>query len=191
MLSTIHEQKKKKRELLINSASELFLEKGADGTAIDDIVRKAGVAKGTFYLYFRDRNELLHNIVAGKSADVLREAFQKAANRSPANDTEKILYAVEEIIARFTRDPRLLSLIYKNLSWGMVSKMTRADGSGGLDLGFGRLAEGDTRREFEKKAFIIVELVSSVTYSSIVLGEPCGIGEMKPFILNSVRKLLS
>jgi AcrR family transcriptional regulator len=38
---------------------ELFLSKGIEGVTIDDIVQKAGVAKGSFYRYFRDKTELV------------------------------------------------------------------------------------------------------------------------------------
>ena len=50
-MGKIDEKKKKKKEALLNTAYELFTTKGLNSTAISDIVEKAGVAKGTFYLY--------------------------------------------------------------------------------------------------------------------------------------------
>ena len=44
--------KKKKQDALLNTAYQLFTEKGFQKTSISDIVNEAGVAKGTFYLYF-------------------------------------------------------------------------------------------------------------------------------------------
>ena len=44
--------KKKKKDALFNTAFELFTTKGLTKTTISDIVDQAGVAKGTFYLYF-------------------------------------------------------------------------------------------------------------------------------------------
>ena len=46
--------KKKKQDALLNTAYHLFTEKGFQKTSISDIVNEAGVAKGTFYLYFKD-----------------------------------------------------------------------------------------------------------------------------------------
>ena len=43
--------KKKKQDALLNTAYQLFTEKGFQKTSISDIVNEAGVAKGTFYLY--------------------------------------------------------------------------------------------------------------------------------------------
>lgn len=51
-MGKVDENKKQKREALLNTAYELFTTKGTNATAISDIVRQAGVAKGTFYLYF-------------------------------------------------------------------------------------------------------------------------------------------
>lgn len=51
-------KKKQKKESLLNTAFELFLTKGLAKTTISDIVEKAGVAKGTFYLYFKDKYDI-------------------------------------------------------------------------------------------------------------------------------------
>ncbi len=48
-----------RKEELIDAAEALFEEKGYDDTAVSDIVRKVGVAQGTFYLYFRSKDEVL------------------------------------------------------------------------------------------------------------------------------------
>ena len=46
-------KKQKKKDALFNTAFELFTTKGTNQTTISDIVNKAGVAKGTFYLYLK------------------------------------------------------------------------------------------------------------------------------------------
>ena len=58
-MGRVEENKKKKKEALFRTAYELFTTKGINSTAISDIVEKAGVAKGTFYLYFKDHPENL------------------------------------------------------------------------------------------------------------------------------------
>src|SRR5438046_10737727 len=44
---------------LMDAAQKLFIAKGFDATTISDIVQDAQVAKGTFYLYFASKNEIL------------------------------------------------------------------------------------------------------------------------------------
>ena len=58
-MGKVDENKKKKKEALFNTAYELFTTKGINATAISDIVEKAGVAKGTFYLYFKDKYDII------------------------------------------------------------------------------------------------------------------------------------
>ncbi|MDQ8730217.1 TetR/AcrR family transcriptional regulator [Bradyrhizobium sp. LHD-71] len=48
-----------RREELIDAAQALFLSKGFDATSVDEIVRAADVAKGTFYFYFKTKDEVL------------------------------------------------------------------------------------------------------------------------------------
>lgn len=48
-----------KYDTILKAAIELFTEKGFDNTSISDIVKKAGVAQGTFYLYFSSKKALV------------------------------------------------------------------------------------------------------------------------------------
>ncbi len=52
----------KTREKLVRSAMELFAKKGFDKTTVDEIVARAGVAKGTFYLYFKSKDDLIKEL---------------------------------------------------------------------------------------------------------------------------------
>ena len=52
--------KKLKQNSLYQAAFDLFTNKGFAKTTISDIVKKAELAKGTFYLYFEDKYELLN-----------------------------------------------------------------------------------------------------------------------------------
>ena len=50
-------KKEEKRQRLLSSAHSLFVAHGISGTSISQICDKAGVAKGTFYLYFQNKEE--------------------------------------------------------------------------------------------------------------------------------------
>ena len=79
--------KKKKKEInLYNAAYELFKEKGINNTSIDEIVKKAGVAKGTFYLYFKDKYDVVNKLVLLKSSILIEEAF------NATKDNEQLRY---------------------------------------------------------------------------------------------------
>ncbi len=50
------------REKIVAAAMELFAKKGFDRTTVDEIVARAGVAKGTFYLYFKSKDDLIREL---------------------------------------------------------------------------------------------------------------------------------
>ena len=48
---------------LVSAALQLFVEKGYAGTRLDDVAARAGVSKGTLYLYFENKEELFKAVV--------------------------------------------------------------------------------------------------------------------------------
>ena len=59
-MTGIRESKKEqKKERLLKESLDLFIEKGFENTSIEDITRKAGVAKGTFYNFFEKKEDVL------------------------------------------------------------------------------------------------------------------------------------
>ncbi len=66
-----------RREQIIRSASLLFETKGFDGTTIDDIVRAAGIAKGTFYIYFPNKEELLTQVIRRLIEETMEQLEEK------------------------------------------------------------------------------------------------------------------
>ena len=76
MREPMESRKEQKRQSLLDAAYALFTEKGVAKTSVDEIVRGANVAKGTFYLYFHDKDQLLGQLVYNISAQVLEEAYE-------------------------------------------------------------------------------------------------------------------
>ena len=56
--------KKEKENKLMEKALKLFTEKGVNNTSIQDIADEAGVGKGTFYLYFKDKYDIRDKVIA-------------------------------------------------------------------------------------------------------------------------------
>lgn len=193
MVSKIEANKRKKEMSLYTAAYDLFTEKGIKDTAISDIVKKAGVAKGTFYLYFKDKYDVLDKIILNKSTKVLSEAIKETKLNTFENFSDELLYFINYIVEFFKEENLMLKLIHKNLSWG-VYKKARKDYKEVDDLYsmFQReYVDTDMSEEdVEKLLFIIVDLVGSVCYSSIILNEPASIDEMKPILFSSIRKIL-
>lgn len=62
--STRWVRRKEARPQEINDAAlSLFIEKGFSATRLDDVAKRAGVSKGTLYLYFSDKEALFKNVI--------------------------------------------------------------------------------------------------------------------------------
>ena len=188
--------KLKKQKSLYDAAYELFTTKGINETAINDIVKGAGVAKGTFYLYFKDKYHIIDLIVLRKSSKVLKEAIEISMNKEFEKFNDKVIFFVDYIIEYLKKDKKLLRLIYKNLSWGIYRKVIAEP----LEYDEMReiakifmdniVSETMCTMEAEKILFMIIELTGSVCYSSIILEEPDTIDNMKPILFKTIKKML-
>jgi TetR/AcrR family transcriptional regulator, mexJK operon transcriptional repressor len=61
----------RKRNALMLAATELFLEKGYDGTSMDDVATRAAVSKPTVYKYFSDKQRLFAEIVLATTSNMV------------------------------------------------------------------------------------------------------------------------
>lgn len=66
-----HENRQRRTLALCNAALALMLNRGIESVTIDDIVARAGVAKGSFYRYFDDKTQLVSALIDPLGSQVL------------------------------------------------------------------------------------------------------------------------
>ena len=88
-MRVIKEPEVRKNEIL-NITEELFVRKGFDKATVNDILNAVGIAKGTFYYYFKSKEEVLDAIVRRRINEGLEKARIIAAN-SNLGAGEKLL----------------------------------------------------------------------------------------------------
>ena len=191
-------EKKRKKEIeLFSAAYELFTTKGTQNTAIDDIVKRAGVAKGTFYLYFKDKYDIINRLILQKSSQVIKEAVEKTEEQKLEKFEDRTLFFIDYVINYFKENKLMLKLINKNFSWGLFRRALRnpeqyKEMEGIVEIFIGNLVEKNMNLdEAELTLFMIFELVGSVCYSSIILEEPTTIDEIKPILFKKVLAMIS
>lgn len=192
-MSKVEKNKRKKERSLYAAAYDLFTKKGINDTAINDIVKQAGVGKGTFYLYFKDKYDILDKIILDKSVHVLSEAISETKSKKIINFEDELLDFIDYIIKFFEKDRLMLKLIYKNLSWGIYRKASRDYSEIHEIYEMFKYGYKDTTlidEDIEKILFIIVDLTGLVCYNSIILNEPASIDEMKPILFSIIRKIV-
>ena len=67
------EKKRLTRARLVEASLECFSERGFDATTVEEITRRAGVAKGTFFNYFRTKVDVLLQVGAVQEEWMLAE----------------------------------------------------------------------------------------------------------------------
>lgn len=79
-----------RRKELMDVSEELFLEKGYENVEVSSIVKKVGVAQGTFYYYFKSKEAVLDAII-DQYISILVKNMEKIANQKHINSIEKLL----------------------------------------------------------------------------------------------------
>ncbi len=79
-----------RRRALLEAAVAVFTEKGVSSASVDDIVRAAGVAKGTFYLYFSTKDDAV-NAVAAWMLEGVADRVEAIANDPGRSPVERLL----------------------------------------------------------------------------------------------------
>lgn len=186
--------KKRKREALLNTAFELFTTQGIHKTTINNIVETAGVAKGTFYLYFKDKYDIRNKLIAHKASSIFSVADAALSQTDLTELDDRIIFLVDNIIEQFNADKSLLHFISKNLSWGIFKNelISSKDDSDVDFYNIYTILENSPKafKNPEILLFMIVEFVSSTCYSSILYNEPTGIEELKPYIFDAIRQIM-
>jgi AcrR family transcriptional regulator len=103
-----------RRQQLLEAARQVFGSKGYHDSTVDDITRAAGVAKGTFYLYFTEKRAILHELVT-HFFSLVTEALLSVARdvSSPAAYVERLEEAALRLATIFREHRDLVRLTYR------------------------------------------------------------------------------
>ena len=193
--------KEEKENRLLNTAFRLFTEKGIKDTSIQEIVDNASVAKGTFYLYFRDKYEIRDILIMKKSQKLFEDSLKSLRKNYISDFSDSIIYIINYVIDELTKNPLLLKFISKNLSWGVYNKTVlniyeknSKDEKNDFtlhDLFINGIKENNIKLSNpDVTLFMIIELVGSTCFNSILYKEPLPIEEYKPYLYKTIRNLI-
>lgn len=184
-MGKLDEKKKQKRDALLVAAFALFTDKGINDTSISDIAKKANMAKGTFYLYFKDKFEIRDRLIAEKAGQIFSKALQEVNKVSLETLEDYVIFLIDSVVNQLEKNKILLKFISKNLSWGVFQKAllleNNSDGDSFYNRYYKLLDESGRRfRNPDLMLFMIVELVNSTCHSVILKEEPVTLEVLKP-----------
>ncbi len=129
-----------RRQAILDAALTVFAERGFEAARLDDIADRAGIAKGTLYLYFDDKEGLFEEVVRSAVSPILeRLSALASAPDMPVDKILEALFSVFEkevlgtkrkllirlIIAEGPRFPRIAEFYYRNVVARILPLITK------------------------------------------------------------------
>lgn len=99
--------------LIIDTTIELFYQKGYFNTTISDITKKAGVAAGTFYLYFPNKLALYKYVLMQFQHDIRKRISERVARIEGRFEKEK--EGIKTFIEYAVENPHAYNVIWESL----------------------------------------------------------------------------
>ena len=162
-----------------------------------DVAKRAGVSV-TVVSYVLNNNRYVEKEKRARVLQAARELHYTPNNIARAlkgKSSHHIIFIVDNIINQLNENKSLLTFIAKNLSWG-VFKHALTSPIKDDDIDFRNIYDAmlaDAPYDIvqpEVMIFMIVELVSSTCYSSILYNEPVDIGELKPYLYICINNII-
>ena len=189
--------KKAKEESLLKTAYHLFIENGVSKTSVSDITKSAGVTKGTFYLYFKDKYDLKNRLVSYHSSRLFEIALAELELcKNELSFNERIIFLIDNILSQLENNKPLLVFISKNLSWGIFKSSISTAQKHTEDFDFIDVYQAMLRdapgelEDPEIMLYMIVELINSTCYSAILHSEPVPLEKLKPHLYRCVNEII-
>ena len=189
-----------KESRLLDTAYRLFTQKGVKDTSIQEIADRADVGKGTFYLYFKDKYEIRDVLIYRKSKKIFDDAYKESKKETFTTLTDQMIFIIDRVINKLNKNQVMLKFISKNLSWGIFNETitkvynisNEEDKNGIYSLFLKGIKEYNINLDRpEVTLFMIIELVGSTCFNSIIYKEPVSIGELKPYLYDTIKKMIN
>lgn len=108
--------REQRRSEIISVAKRLFASQGYHATSVSDIIDAAGIARGTFYLYFASKHNIFDSVLAQALSDLrarIEPVDLEPGARPPA---DQLRDNVHRILKYVTGEPDLVALVLNPMS---------------------------------------------------------------------------
>lgn len=121
------DRSERQRLQLLTAAAQVFAAKGFADTAVEDVVKAAGMSRATFYIHFQDKDELLGELYdTGASATI--RSIRQAAAAVPENEPLKRLEkAFDTYLFMLTNGGDVARVIVNEVAAGGPKMLERRD----------------------------------------------------------------
>jgi len=160
----IKEHNERQNEIL-DTAQRLFAKKGYEKCTVNDILNKIGIAKGTFYHYFKSKEEVLDGIIDRAAKQVLERA-QAAAQDPSLSSQEKLLRIFLALRMNDEKDTGMIEEMHRPENALMHQKSLTSIVTLTVPVLAGVIEEGNQRGDFRcdyPEEYMQIFMASAVT----------------------------
>lgn len=104
-----------KKELIVSSAKKVILEKGYKNISVEDITNEAGIAKGSFYTYFKSKNLVIDYILEEVIAKIKNE-FKLDKRKSLENTIKSLVRTRIKLDDEKLKENLVLVNLFRNVA---------------------------------------------------------------------------
>ncbi len=185
-----------KKMKIIDTAFSLFREHSVNATAIDDIVKAAGIARGTFYLYFKDKSDLLEQIILYKSTEYMKTVLKSTLSEPLSLEGdfyERIKVFLNCFIDFLTENKEILPVMSKNLS-SCIKNLPEFYDSEIADI-YHSLIDymvklGYTPENAHITTLIVIDMTGNVCSDAIMYKKPYPIEKIRDIVVSSAISII-
>lgn len=183
-----------KRYRIQHAAVELFQEQGVESTSVNEIVQRANVAKGTFYVYYKDKRELISQILTIKQGIMLNDILNTSYELAHCHTTCWKECFTNEMIAHHQNHPDLLKMMQKNITSILDTEEHREEVFQQVErldefLSLMR-REHEDRKQTLNRFMLIMQIIGVVCYNAIFYDQPDHIEHILPELKRTISKMM-
>ena len=183
-----------RRARIEQTALALFLQNGIENTSINQITKQAQIAKGTFYLYFKDKDELVRSSLVHQNLKALDQALKDSQSQGNQTILSWASGFVTALMDFYEQHPQILCFVQKNKDLCALSTFLESDQA---------LADTPSIREFlsrlsapkesdklaSMRFIIMIDILTSVSYLLYSGGKSENREELRAMVLDVVLRL--
>jgi AcrR family transcriptional regulator len=106
-------QRESRRAALLQVARRIFSQKGYHSTSIDDLIEAAGVARGTFYLYFESKRAIFEELLDGLFATLASTVHRIDVTPGAPPPIDQVTAIVDRIFATLDENRELARILLR------------------------------------------------------------------------------
>lgn len=104
--------KERRQEQVFHSAREVFSQKGFHKASISDIVQRAGIARGTFYLYFKNKRHIFYCLLESLLWELDQRIKTIELGKGKPPPLEQLRANLTRVITFSLEEPQLIQILF-------------------------------------------------------------------------------